>query len=243
MFVAVIAAVSVVAAAIASVASAGVDSIITPVLSFQMDIRVAVLAVTAPHLVFNALRCWTVRGAINWKILKRFGVTSASGSLGGALLHKIVSSGWITGVFAALLILAGLFGITGIADRVHFKKRGAYVGGALSGFFGGLTGEQGGLRAAAMLGLDCSKEAFVATATACALLVDAVRLPIYVAMRWGELHEALAPAGICVVGVVAGTLLGRRVLNKVPQDKFSRVVSAVLLLIGALMIVRLFVKK
>jgi uncharacterized membrane protein YfcA len=208
-----------------------------------MDIRVAVVALTGPHFVFNALRCWTVREHIHGKTFRRFGLTSAAGSLGGALLHPVVSSRWITVVFAALLILAGLFGVTGAADRVHFRRRGAYAGGVLSGFFGGLTGEQGGLRAAALLGFDCSKEAFVATATASALVVDAVRIPVYLATRWSEVPKAVTPALLGIAGVVAGTLLGKSLFSRVPERKFSRVVSALLLLIGALMIVRLFVKR
>jgi uncharacterized membrane protein YfcA len=146
-------------------------------------------------------------------------------------------------VFAALLILAGLFGVTGAADRVHFRRRGAYAGGIISGFFGGLTGEQGGLRAAVLLGFECSKEAFVATATAAALIVDMVRIPVYLATHWSDVPKVIVPALLGMAGIVAGTFLGSKVLAKVPQGKFSRVVSALLLLIGALMIVRLFVHR
>jgi hypothetical protein len=182
-FVVVIAAVAALAGTIASVVSAGVDSLLTPAFSLHMDMRTAVLAAATPHLVFNVLRCWTMRSRIHGPLFRRFGLTSAAGSLGGSLAHQAVSSEWITGAFAALLIVTGLFGITGAADRVRFGTRGAYAGGVLSGFFGGLTGEQGGLRAAALLGFRCSKEAFVATATAAAVVVDLIRIPVYVASR------------------------------------------------------------
>ena len=242
-FALVVAAVAMLAGAIAAVAGAGVGSLVTPALSLRIDIRDAVLAVTAPHLVFNALRCWSVRTSISGKIFRQFGLTSAGGSLTGALFQHSVSSGWITGIFAVLLIIAGLFGVTGLVDRVKFGRRGAYVGGVLSGFFGGLTGEQGGLRAAAMLGLGCPKETFVATATATALVVDAVRLPIYLATRWDDVPRVIAPAAAGVVGVVTGMFIGNRLLARVPEHKFNRVVSAVLVLIGALLVVRLSVKK
>ena len=156
-FALVITAVALLAGAVAAVAGTGVGSLVTPALSLRIDIRDAVLAVVAPHLVFNALRFWSVRSSISGKIFRRFGLTSAGGSLAGALFQHGISSGWITGIFALVLIIAGLFGVSGLADRVKFGRRGAYVGGALSGFFGGLTGEQGGLRAAAMLGLDLPK--------------------------------------------------------------------------------------
>ena len=242
-FALVITAVALLAGAVAAVAGTGVGSLVTPALSLRIDIRDAVLAVVAPHLVFNALRFWSVRSSISGKIFRQFGLTSAGGSLTGALFQHSVSSGWITGIFAVLLIIAGLFGVTGLVDRVKFGRRGAYVGGVLSGFFGGLTGEQGGLRAAAMLGLGCPKETFVATATATALVVDAVRLPIYLATRWDDVPRVIAPAAAGVVGVVTGMFIGNRLLARVPEHKFSRVVSAVLVLIGALLVVRLSVKK
>jgi len=242
-FALVVAAVAMIAGAIAAVTSAGVGSLLTPALSLRIDIGDAVLAVTVPHLVFNALRCWSVRTSISGKVFRRFGLTSAGGSLAGALFQHSVSSGRITGIFAVLLIIAGLFGVSGLADRLKFGRRGAYAGGVLSGFFGGLTGEQGGLRAAAMLGLNCPKETFVATATATALVVDAVRLPIYLVTRWDDVPQVIAPAAAGVVGVVTGMFIGNRLLSKVPEHKFSRVVSAVLVLIGALLVVRLSVKK
>jgi uncharacterized membrane protein YfcA len=228
---------------LAAVVGAGVDSVLTPLLSLEMDMRTCVLAVTAPHLAFNALRFQSLRKKVDLRILKRFGVTSAVGALLGSLAHQAVESRWITVTFAVLLVLAGLFGVSGLSDKVHFGKRGAYVGGALSGFFGGLTGEQGGLRAAALLGFELRKEAFVATATAAALIVDVVRTPIYVVTRFHDLRAAALPAAIGTAGVIAGTLVGKRLLREVPQNKFDRVVSWALLVIGILLGVRSFVSR
>lgn len=242
-FVAVYAAVAAITGTAAAVVGAGVDSVLTPVLSLQVEMRDAVLAVSAPHLTFNALRCFRARKHIDRRILKRFGLTSAVGALAGALAHQAVSSKAITITFALLLILAGLFGVTGLSDKVKFGKRGAWVGGASSGFFGGLTGEQGGLRAAALLGFDIDKEAFVATATAAALIVDAVRIPIYVALRFRDLPKAALPAALGAVFVALGTLLGERVFKEVPENKFTRLVAIALLVIGVLMGVRVFFER
>jgi uncharacterized membrane protein YfcA len=242
-FAVIFAAAAAITGAAAAVVGAGVDSVLTPLLSLQMDMRTCVLAVTAPHLAFNALRFHSLRKKVDRRILKRFGITSAAGALVGSLAHQAVESRWITITFAVLLILAGLFGATGLSEKVHFGKRGAYLGGALSGFFGGLTGEQGGLRAAALLGFELRKEAFVATATAAALIVDVVRTPIYIATRFHDLRAAALPALIGTAGVVAGTFAGKRLLKQVPQDKFDRVVSWALLGIGVLLGVRSFVGK
>ena len=80
----------------------------------------------------------------------------------------------------------------------------------------------------------------MATATATALVVDLIRLPVYLATRWSDVAGAVVPALLGVAGVVGGMFLGRRIFGRVPEDKFGRVVSGVLLLIGTLMLVRLF---
>src|SRR2546428_9011034 len=64
-FAALTVAVAALAGAVAAVAGTGVGSLLTPALSLEMDIRVAVLAVTAPHIVFNAMRCWSVRSHLD----------------------------------------------------------------------------------------------------------------------------------------------------------------------------------
>jgi hypothetical protein len=242
-FAAVYAAVAAITGTAAGIVGAGVDSVLTPLLSLQIDMRDAVLAVSAPHLTFNAMRCFSARKHIDRRILKRFGVTSAAGALAGALAHQAVSSKAITVTFALLLIVAGLFGISGASDNVKFGKRGAYLGGAASGFFGGLTGEQGGLRAAALLGFDIGKEAFVATATAAALIVDAVRIPVYAVLRFHDLPKVTVPAAVGAIFVALGTLVGQRLFKEVPESKFTRVVAIALLVIGVLLGVRVFLEK
>jgi uncharacterized membrane protein YfcA len=94
------------------------------------------------------------------------------------------------------------------------------------------VGNQGGLRAAAMLGFDLPKSAFVATATAIALVVDAARMPVY-AWTDGARLAAVAPLiALATSGVVLGTLAGHRVLAAVPERLFRVVVALLLLTLG-----------
>ena len=83
-------------------------------------------------------------------------------------------------------------------------------------------------------GLD---HAFVATATAIGLIVDAARMPLYL---WSQ-HEAtglIAPMAIATAGVLVGTVVGSRVLVRIPEHRFRCVVAVVVGVLGALMIVR-----
>jgi uncharacterized protein len=108
----------------------------------------------------------------------------------------------------------------------------------LSGALGGLLGNQGGIRSAAMLGFEVPKESFVATATAVALFVDGARLPVYLATQWREIAALWQILVIATVGVIIGTMLGTRLLGRLPENVFRRVLGVVLLLLGGYMIAR-----
>jgi uncharacterized membrane protein YfcA len=225
-----------VAGAIASVSGFGIGSILTPLLGMQIGVKLAVAAVSIPHVIGTGLRFWTLRHRVDREVLKTFGVMSAAGSLIGALLHNMTSSPALRIVFAVILILAGALGVTGWSDRLRFRRRGAWVAGGVSGMLGGLIGNQGGIRAAAMLAFDVPKEAFVATATAIALIVDAVRMPIYVVTEGRSLAGAWPLIAIAAVAVIIGTLTGRAVFGWIPEKIFRRVVAALILALGVAML-------
>ena len=110
--------------------------------------------------------------------------------------------------------------------------------GLLSGFFGGIAGNQGGLRAAALLGFALGPTPYVATSTAIALLVDAARTPIYVWRAGPALAGLATPIGIATVGVLIGTVLGERLLLGLSVERFRRVVSTLIGLLGLWLLVR-----
>lgn len=236
LFGALSAAAALAAGAIAAVAGFGIGSVLTPVLGLQVDTRLAVAAIAIPHVVGTAQRWWMLRRHVDRRVLVGFGITSAAGGLAGALLHARITSRALALVFGVLLILAGLSELTGWIRRVRWGRRAAWASGALSGLLGGLVGNQGGIRTAAMLGFDVPKESFVATATAIALFVDAARMPVYFATQGRAVLGLWRWLLIATAGVVVGTWLGRRALSRLPQAAFRRVIATLLLALGVWML-------
>jgi uncharacterized membrane protein YfcA len=231
-----LAAVGVVAGAVAAVSGFGIGSLLTPVLAIKVGTKLAVAAVAVPHAIGTAYRFFLLRRHVEWRVVRSFGITSAAGGLAGALLQTRASSRVLEVVFGSLLLLAGVTELTGWMRRVHWSRSAAWFAGALSGALGGLVGNQGGIRTAAMLGYDVSKESFVATATAIAILVDAARLPVYLISQ-GELIAGIwSDVLIASAAVVIGTLLGSRILAQLSQPVFRRVVAIFLLVLGAYML-------
>lgn len=184
MFEAAVLFVSMLAGALAAVTGFGIGSLLTPLLALHVDTRLAVAAMSVPHVVATALRFWLLSGGIDRGVFLSFGLTSAAGGLAGALLYGWASMRWLTMLFGGLLLFAAISESIGLAGKMRFKGHIAWVAGALSGLLDGLVGNQGGLRSAALLGFGLSKQRFVATATAVGLVVDGARMPIYLAAQY-----------------------------------------------------------
>jgi uncharacterized membrane protein YfcA len=232
IFPTVIAVAATLAGAIASVGGFGIGSILTPLLAIRVGTKLAVAGVSIPHLIATALRFARMGEHVDKRVFMSFGITSAAGGLLGAVLHARFSSAVLSYVLGALLVFAGTMGITGLSKRMRLEGSLAWIAGALSGAFGGLVGNQGGIRSAAMLGMRVCKESFVATATAIALVVDVARMPVYAVIQGKQVLDIWPVLLLAIIGVVVGTLAGERILRRIPEPLFRQVVSVIILALG-----------
>jgi uncharacterized membrane protein YfcA len=231
------------AGAVAAISGFGVGSILTPLLAARYGTKLAVAIVSVPHLIGTASRFIGLREHLDRRVFLNFGIMSAAGGLLGALLNARANSPLLTIVFGCLLIFAGISGLTGLMDRMQFGRRAAWLAGALSGFFGGLVGNQGGIRSAALLGFDVRKETMVATATAVALIVDGARMPVYLAIESKAVLNAWPVLVASIPGVLLGTFWGVRALRQIPEKTFRKLLHVLILGLGAYMLVHGFMVK
>jgi uncharacterized membrane protein YfcA len=224
--------VAILSGATASVVGFGIGSLLTPLLAARYGTSVAVAAVTLPHALATAVRCWRLRAHIDQKVLIQFGLLSAAGALAGALLYTRLGPSTLTGILGALLLLTAFAQLSGWSSR--WQPQGPLVAlfGLLSGFFGGVAGNQGGLRAAALTAFRLAPASFVATATATGLLVDLARTPVYLWSTGPQLLPLALPIGLASVGVLIGTVLGERLLLGLPARRFGQVVGVAIGLLG-----------
>ena len=224
--------VALVAGATASVVGFGIGSLLTPLLATHVGTNLAIAAVVMPHLAGGLLRGWRLRRSIDRRILVRFGLLSALGGLVGALVFARLAPAALARVLGALLVLTATAGLTGWAER--WRPRGVVVWalGALSGFFGGVVGNQGGLRAAALSAFGLEPAIFVATSTVIGVMIDLVRAPVYLYRAGSELAGLWALIVVMIAGVVAGTLIGERILVGLSRERFRQVISVAIGLLG-----------
>jgi uncharacterized membrane protein YfcA len=237
IFLAAIFTVATLSGATASLVGFGIGSMLTPLLAVQFGMDRAVAAVALPHAVATAIRCWRLRASIDWVVLKRFGLLSAVGGLAGALIYTMLDADLLRRVLGALLVLTAVAQFSGLADRWRPRGPMVWLLGLGSGFFGGIAGNQGGLRAAALTAFSLTPAAFVATSTATGLLVDAARTPVYVHTAGGAMLALWLPITIATAGVVVGTLLGERVLLGLSREGFRLLVAGAIGALGGWLLV------
>ena len=242
IFGAVVFLVAVLAGAVAAVSGFGIGSLLTPLLATTMSMKAAVAAVSLPHLVATAVRLWNLRKHIDRRVLIHFGICSAAGGLAGALLQERANSPILTVVFGALLLFAGLSGLAGWLDHMRFRRGTAWVAGMLSGFFGGLVGNQGGIRSVALMSFQMSKESLVATATATGIIIDFARMPVYVATQSQALLSAKAYIALALAGCLVGTFWGVRLLQRIPPGRYKQLLSLLICALGSYMILKAWLR-
>ena len=136
-------------------------------------------------------------------------------------------------IFSFLIIFFTLFEIIPSLHQLQFSHRYLTLGGILSGFFGGLSGHQGALRAAFLSKTGLTKEQFIATGNAISLLIDVSRIGIYVrGMTTHHLHSNMTLLVFSTVSAFLGAYLGNRLLKKFTIDKIKIFVTLSLFILG-----------
>ena len=229
---------SVLAGAVAAVSGFGIGSLMTPLLLLWYPAHWAVALVAIPHAVASLVRFLRLRREVDWRVFRQFGIASAVGGLLGALLQASLRSTLLTAVLGILMLVAGATEIIRRPIPLPEGRGVQLVAGVLSGFFGGLVGNQGGIRSAALLGFGLSPRALVATATASAVLVDLARLPVYLAARGSILAAETVLIATATVGVVIGTVIGVPILGRIPVKAYRPIVGILLVLLGLSVLIR-----
>lgn len=228
----------------------GLGTVLAPVMAVFFPVETAVAMTAVVHFANNLLKLAMFRRAANLQVVLRFGIPALVASLAGAWLLVRVAD--MQPLFRYLLLgrqlevapvklLVGLliaaFAVLELRpgkDPKPYPPSWLPLGGALSGFFGGLSGNQGAFRSAFLLGAGLAKESFIATGVVLACLVDASRLTVYAAMAGSEMLSAnLGLVVTATLSAFLGVFIGARVLKKITIRTVRMLVGGMLLGLAA----------
>ena len=230
----------------------GLGTVLTPVFALFFPVPLAVAATAIVHFANNLFKLGLLARQADWRVVVRFGIPAALAAFAGATLLdrfdrlpplSVFEWGGATHEITALKVIIGgliaLFALLELWPRFQalaFPARYLPLGGLLSGFFGGLSGNQGAFRSAFLIKLGLSKAAFVATGAVAASVVDLSRLLVYgsgfLAEHFSRSRELLLPVTVGTLCAFAGALLGARLLQKVTLRAVQLTVAGMMLLVG-----------
>lgn len=228
----------------------GLGTLLTPVMMLFFPVEVAIALTGVVHFSNNIFKLVLVGKNVNKEVLLRFGIPAVIFAFIGALLLVKIPNfeplysyqlwGKTFEVFPLKLLVAVLMMFFAVIDLIpyfsnlQFDKSKLPIGGALSGFFGGLTGAQGALRSAFLIRAGLTKEAFIGTTVVISSFVDFTRLSVYATRIMNlDLQENLPLLLCATLSAMTGAFIGNKLLKKATLQ-FLQYSVAILLLVLSL---------
>ena len=223
----------------------GLGTLLLPAFALFVPVDRAIALTAIVHFLNGLFKLALVGRQADRRVVIRFGLPAIATAFAGAWVLV-----WLTGmgvlfdytvlgrrfevtpvklVVGNLLLVFALVEVLPRFRNMEFDPRYLPVGGALSGFFGGLSGMQGALRSAFLIRAGLSKEAFIGTGVVVAYMVDVARLALYSGPIFGgaaNLDYGLLSAA--VLAAFLGAFMGNRYLKKMTMRGIQWVVAVML---------------
>lgn len=232
----------------------GLGTLLMPAFALFFPVEIAVAATAVVHLANNVFKVILVGKGAHPKTVALFAIPAAICAAFGAWLLNRMSDveplvTYVLGartceittiklIIAALIFLFALMELIPYLMKLSFSRKYVPLGGALSGFFGGLSGHQGALRTAFLIKCGLTKEAFIGTMVVSAVVVDISRITVYGTTFITKHFETMRNSSIgslVIAGIVAafaGSFIGKQLVKKVTMHTIQVMVGIMLMLVG-----------
>ena len=222
------------AAALSGSAGFGGALLLLPMLTHTVGSTWAVPLLTLAQIVGNASRMALGFGEIRWRPVALFLSTGLPGAVLGALCFVSIPKSTIIRVIGAAILA---FVVLRLSGRLRFAagKWTLVTVGAISGFLSGLVGSAGPLGSAVFLSLGLPPVAYIASDATASLLIHTVKTVMYQ-------HHVGLPANLWSLALllgtamVLGTWVSKRLVERLPPERFRHYVSVLLGVIALQMI-------
>ncbi len=231
----------------------GLATVLTPVFILFFPAPVAVGLTAIVHFLNNIFKFFLLGKHGNKEVLIKFGIPAVFAAiLGGLTLslmakrnfiisyslfnHKL-SVEFINFVIGFIILFFVFVEVLSDRSKISFNKKFLFLGGLLSGFFGGLSGNQGAFRSIFLLKCNLSKEEFIATGVIIACLVDFARIFVYgVNFFSKDLLNDFPLLFVAIFSAFSGSYFSKKYLHKVTIGSVRIIVLVMLLGISTGMI-------
>lgn len=223
------------AAAISGAAGFGGALLLLPLLSKTVGTTMAVPILTIAQLIGNLSRVFFGFKQIKWKPVYMFILGAVPMSVLGAFSFVKVLKEIITrGIGFAIIVFVALKYFKML--KFEPSDRTMLIGGAVTGLISGLVGSAGPIGATLFLSLNLSPVSYIASEAVTAVAMHISKTVIY--QRYLGIGLYVLEIGLFMgIAMIAGTWAGKKVIEKMPKEKFVKFVGILLTLIGLQMMI------
>lgn len=210
----------------------GISTIMIPILLLFLPLPQTLLLVGIIHWFGDIWKILFFKKGLNWTLILGFGIPGIVASFLGASLSLRASEELLFHILGGFLLVYVIFLFLKPRFYLPQNKTGMIMGGTLSGFFAGIFGVGGAIRAIFLSAFDLPKAVYLATVGSIALFVDSARLITYIS--GGTRLEPLLLWGMIIFIPTSflGAKMAKRIVDYIPQKSFRLFISAFLALIG-----------
>jgi len=231
----------------------GLGTLLLPVFSLFFPLEIAIFATAIVHFFNSLFKVIFVVKRINYLLLIQFAPTAILFAFFGAWFLSFIDSFndqltyefsiFHTGVTPVKMTI-GIIMISFAIIEFFYKKQSfeptrnrLIIGGALSGFFGGLSGHQGAFRSMFLSKANVTKEEFIATSSAIGFLIDLSRLIMYSFTFSFLTSQKLSIQPVLLISIAVafiGSYFGSKLLAKTTIGFIQKMVAILLFVVGTL---------
>ncbi len=222
----------IVASCVGTMTGFGTSTIMVPALLLFYPLPQTLLFVGIVHWFGDVWKLLLFRRGFQWKLILSFGIPGIAATVLGASLIFNIPSTVLSRMLGIFLVCYVVYLFLKSSFRIRPNLFAGALGGALSGFLAGIFGIGGAVRGLFLTAYDLPKEVYIATAGAIALFIDTTRLTTYL-LKGARIEELLLWGLLLFVPAsFLGAKIAQRIVGKIPQQHFRKIVAVFLLLVG-----------
>lgn len=223
-------------ATLAAVTGFGGAAVLLPVLVWVVGPRMAVPVLTVAQLVGNGSRVWFNRSQVNSRVVAWFAVGGVPLAVLGGFLFASAPLPVLTRAIGGFLLVIVAWRRLRPGWTWRPTLRGFAAVGAVSSLLSAVVGSVGPLMAPLFLAYGLAKGAYIGTEACATVVMHVTKLIVY--RQAAVLPDAAVAAGLALAPImVAGSWLGHRIVDRMPERVFTTVIELTMLAAGMIFLI------
>lgn len=209
-----------------------------PIASFFLDFH-SVLGITAVfHVSSNLTKIAFFRKGFDKKLATYVGIPAILFVIIGAYFSNVFNTFILEIVLAFFLIITSIVLYLYSHKSIKPTVKNSIFGGIFSGLIAGLIGTGGAIRGITLASFGLSIETFIATSAFIDLGVDLSRSIVYFSNGYIHSHDLYLIPWLLGCSVI-GTFIGKKILEKISEEKFKSIVLLLIFITGIITLVKI----